>query len=195
MSQVELPLPVQQRLFDVFLDDISFKSAIVMFFLFFEDSFDLVEVETDDDSVAPIGVFSRFDDPGVEFVDAVGIVPGCLAEDVIILEKLEVLVIFESVFDVKGEGKMVEDVETQLGVILVHGLEEGLLVADDEVVEEVVVDSHLLLHLPQRSLTHLEQIRPVPQVLLSFTLLLHVVSPVVLPFSKLQRVQHCRPST
>lgn len=94
MSQVELPLSVQQRLFDVFLDDVSFKSAIVMFFLFFEDSFDLVEVETDDDAVAPIGVFSRFDDPGVKFVVAVGVVPGGLAEDVVILQKLEVLIIF-----------------------------------------------------------------------------------------------------
>lgn len=95
----------------------------------------------------------------------------------------------------KGEGKIVKHFEAQLGVVLVHGLEEGLLVADDEVVQEVVVDSHLLLHLPQRSLAHLEQIRSVPQVLLSFTLLLHVVSPVVLPLPKLQRVQHCRPST
>ena len=90
----------------------------------------------------------------------------------------------------EGEGKIVEDVDPQLGVVLVHGLEEGFLVADDEVVQEVVVDSHLLLHLPQRSLAHLEQISSVPQVLLSFTLLLHVVTPVVLPFSKLQRVQH-----
>jgi hypothetical protein len=44
---------------------------------------------------------------------------------------------------VEGQREVLEDVLVERTVVLVHGLEEGFLVADDEVVGEVVVDLDL----------------------------------------------------
>ena len=47
------------------MDDEGFGAAVEMAASFFEDAFDLVEGEADDDAVASIGEFSWFDDPDI----------------------------------------------------------------------------------------------------------------------------------
>ena len=52
----------------------------------------------------------------------------------------------------KGEREVVEHILVQFRVVLVHRLKEGLFIADDEVVDEVIVDFQLLLDLSHRGL-------------------------------------------
>lgn len=69
VPDIELPSLVEQWSFYVLLKDVGLQAAIVVLLLGLEDGFDLVEVETDCDSVATIGVLSRFDDPSIELMD------------------------------------------------------------------------------------------------------------------------------
>jgi hypothetical protein len=62
---------------------------------------------------------------------------------VVVLEKLKIFIVFHSVLDVEGEGEVFEDFELEFMVEVGHGVEEGFLVADDVVVDEMVVQSLL----------------------------------------------------
>lgn len=103
MPKIKLPPLVEERPFNVFLEDVSFQGPVFVFFLALEDSLDLIEFKTNDDAIAPIGVLAGLDDPSVELVDAVRVILGSLIMDVEMLQKLEVLVILESFFDMEGE--------------------------------------------------------------------------------------------
>ncbi len=143
VAEVELAFFVEEWSLDVLLEDVGFEGAVGVLLLSFQDVFDLVQLQADDYAVAAVGVLPWLHYPRVELVYAVFVVFGGLVERVEVLQEFEVLVVFESVLDVEGQREVLEDVLVERTVVLVHGLEEGFLVADDEVVGEVVVDLDL----------------------------------------------------
>ena len=51
------------------MKDVGFVRAIVVFFFFLKDGLDLIKVETYDNTIASVGIFSGFDDPRVMLVN------------------------------------------------------------------------------------------------------------------------------
>jgi len=54
VAQVELSFSVEQRFFDVLLEDVSFECSVVVLLLALENAFYLVELETYDNTIASI---------------------------------------------------------------------------------------------------------------------------------------------
>ena len=75
-----------------------------MFLLSFQNSLDLTQLQANNYTVASISILSRFYDPGVVFVNMVGVESSCFADGVERLAEFKVLIIFETFFDVKCEG-------------------------------------------------------------------------------------------
>lgn len=57
----------------------------------------------------------------------------------IILQKLEVALVFKSFLDVKGQRQVFEDILLYLSIIVGHRIKQSFLVPQDVVVDEVVV--------------------------------------------------------
>lgn len=102
MSEIELASLVKQRSLYVLLQDVGLVRTVTVGLLGLEDAFDLIEVETDDDAIASIRVFSRFDDPGIELMYRFRVVLVILSDGIVMFEEFEVLIIFKSVFYMKG---------------------------------------------------------------------------------------------
>lgn len=77
----------------------------------------------------------------------------------------------------------------EFAVVLAHRTEESLLVANDKVVDEVVVDFPLAANLNQWSLGNFEQYRSGPQILLYLPLTIHIEPPVTLPLLLFRAIQ------
>ena len=114
-----------------------------MFLLSFQDSLDLTQLQAHDNTVASIGILSRFDDPCVVLIDVVGVESSCFADGVERLAEFKVLIIFETFFDVECKGQIVKDIFVGGLVVFTHGFEQSFFVAYDEIVDKMVVDFHL----------------------------------------------------
>lgn len=68
VSDVEFTTIVQKRTVKIWLHDVCFDVAIWVFFLRLYQSLDLVKGEADGDAGAPVGKFSRLDDPDIPFL-------------------------------------------------------------------------------------------------------------------------------
>lgn len=88
VPEVELASLVKQRSLYVLLQDVGFVRSIAVRLLGLQDAFDLVEVETDDDAVASIRVFARFDNPRIELMYRLRVVLVVFGDGIIMLEKL-----------------------------------------------------------------------------------------------------------
>ena len=73
----------------------------------------------------------------------VGVEPSCFADCVERLAEFKVFIIFETFFDVECKGQIVKDIFVCGLVVFTHGFEQCFFVADDEIVDKMVVDLHL----------------------------------------------------
>jgi hypothetical protein len=180
VAQVELAFVVEKGAFDVGLHDVSSIAAIRVPISLFEDGFDFLQVEAHLDPVASVAILPRLHDPTVRLLLAAGLVQVALVYFlvalVVVLQELIELFVLETLLDVEGEGQVVEDLLSCLLVVVGHGVEEGLLVADHVVVYQVV----LHLQLTDFSRTHcppeLEHLRTAEQafVVVLLPVLMHV---------------------
>ncbi len=146
MAEVEFASAVEQGLFDVLLQNVSLVSAIVVFLLLFQDGFDFVQVQTHDNTVAPVRVLARFHNPRVVLVNVrveLGLFHflDLLRNRVKVVQKLQVLIVFKSVLDVESQRQVVEHLFALFCVVLVHQAEQSFLVTNHVVVYQVVVDA------------------------------------------------------
>jgi len=141
---IELAPLIQQRLLNVLLDDVGALGAVDHGVV--DDVFDGSELLADVDAAAPVGVLAGLHDPHR---------PPHLLQDppvqpqVVPLEQLLELrefLIIDALFDVEGEWEDVEIFEALALVEDLHVVEEGLLVAEVEVVLHVVTDHYLVRH-------------------------------------------------
>jgi hypothetical protein len=146
VAEVEFASAVEQGLFDVLLQNVSLVSAIVVFLLLFQDGFDFVQVQTHDNTVAPVRVLARFHNPRVVLVNVrveLGLFHflDLLRNRVKVVQKLQVLIVFKSVLDVESQRQVVEHLFALFCVVLVHQAEQSFLVTNHVVVYQVVVDA------------------------------------------------------
>lgn len=107
MSQVEFSFEVEERSFDIGLDDVSSVGSIGIALPLFQDCFDLLQIETHLYPIAPVAIFSWFNNPSIILfiLIAVGLIlfGDFLGPFMIVSEELKVDLIFESVFDMEGQ--------------------------------------------------------------------------------------------
>lgn len=144
MSNVEFPLLVEEGFLYVALDYIGFRRPIGIFFFFLYDVLNLIQRQTHLDPVPPIRVLSRLYDPGIVLLSRIVLLLIWLldvfASFVIILKKLVPTVILKSVFYVKGQRKIVENVLIDGRVVVAHGVEKSLLVSNHIIVYQMVLE-------------------------------------------------------
>ena len=137
VAYVELSLLIEEGALDVLLHDEGLLTAVLMPSSPFEYVLDLLEGEADDDAVAPVGQLPWLHNPDVVRAFPLGLfLP--LVES---LEEYVVLCVLHAFGEVDGKGQVVEHSLVGLLVVLPHGVEESLLVPDDEVVRQVVLNS------------------------------------------------------
>ena len=151
VADVELPLLEEEGPVDVELDDKGLLCAVLVLSLTLHDGVQLVGLVDDGDSVASIGQLSWLDDPNIPHRPSNGqpvlLVLFLLADDglpfLVVADEALVLRILGALLDVEGQGNDLEEVSPDQLVVLLEVIEEGLLVAEVEVIGEMVV--HLLV--------------------------------------------------
>lgn len=129
MSQVELPFTIKQWLLNVGLHDVCPLSAVKVFLLGLQDSFDFFEGLAYFDSITSIGIFTGFNNPwALVFAASRGL--GLLVPLVIKLQKSRVVFVFEPLLDVEREWQVVEYVIIPLRIVPRHQLKQCLLIPD-----------------------------------------------------------------
>ena len=157
VADVKLPPLVEEGPIDVELHDEGFISTVVVLPLALHDRVQLVHLVDHRDPVAAVGELARLDDPDVSHGATDGkpviLVPLLLADDglafLVVAHESLVLRVLGALFDVEGERYYPEEQSSCEFVVLLEVVKEGLLVAEIEIISEVVVHLLLLvLHLP-----------------------------------------------
>ncbi len=115
VADVELSLLVQQWALYVALDDVCFGTAIGVLFLFLDNVLNLFQSQAHLNAIASVGVFPRFDNPGVVlFAVLVAlfliVLLNLLAPLVVVFEELVPAVVFESVLNMESQRQVVKHV-------------------------------------------------------------------------------------
>lgn len=142
MSKVEFPLAIQHRSLNVRLDNVCTVRPIFIYISFLEDSLDLLQSETHLYPISTVTILTRFDNPRVVLLllALLLIVLGHLLRPLMVVpQKLEILLILHAICDVEGEWQEIKHLLMSISVIIGHSVEEGLLVTDDVIVDEMVL--------------------------------------------------------
>lgn len=104
MADIELSALVKKGLLNVFLENESFGSAILMGSSSFQDGLDFFESKADDNAVSSISQFSWFNNPDI--VKPV-LIP-LLLPLIETLQESVVFLIIDAIFDMEGERQVIE---------------------------------------------------------------------------------------
>ena len=139
---VELPILVQERLLNVFLNDVAAPMAVDLLRL--DQTLDVLQVATDLDSAATIRILAWLHDP--ELVSVLGVLAKHLVvlRVVVCLLELEEFAICFALLDVESQRYPVERILSHGLVIDLHVVVDGLFVAQMEVVLLMVRRDHVV---------------------------------------------------
>lgn len=147
MTEVEFTLEVQQRSLDVSLNNVSSTRSIFIHLSLLEHRFDVLKSEAHLDTISSITVLPRFYDPSIIlFLLALVLT---IAKDffspfVVVLQKLEILFVFHTIFDMEGQRQKIKDFLIGLFIIIGHSIEQGFLIANHIIINKMVVHSNVL---------------------------------------------------
>ena len=139
---VELPVLVQERLLNVFLNDVA--ASVAVHLLRLDQALDVLQVATHLDTTASIRVLARLHNP--ELVAVLGV----LSEHLVVLRivirflELEEFAICFALFDVEGQRYPIKRILPHGLVIDLHVVVDGLFVAQMEVVLLMVRRDHVM---------------------------------------------------
>jgi hypothetical protein len=147
VPDIELSFEVKERTLDICLHDEGTVAAITVSFSLFQNCLNLVKSKAHLYAIATVTVFSRLHYPSVVFL----MLPFLLAAFgyflcplMIVPQKLEIILIFKSIFNVKSEGKIIEYILFHLLVIVAHCVKEGLLITQNIVIDKMIVHAAFL---------------------------------------------------
>ena len=136
VSNVKLPALVQERVVDVLLQDESSQTPISISLPTLHPQPDVLQVVVDADPVSLVAALSRLHDPNIAALLDL-LLP--VFERVIDPLEMGPLAVLSPPANVEGERKHVEDIFFFLSVEIHHQIEEGLLVAEVSIFDEVIV--------------------------------------------------------
>ena len=139
---IELPILVQERLLNVFLNDVAAPVAVDLLGL--NQALDVLQVTTDLDSAAAIRVLARLHDPKLVAVSGELLQHLVVLWVVVGLLELEEFAICFALFDVESERYPVEWILSERFVVDLHVVVDGLFVAQMEVVLLMVRRDHVV---------------------------------------------------
>ena len=142
---VELPVLVEHGFLDVLLDDVGSSVAINVYVLNY--TFDVVKISAYLNATAPVSVLTRLDNPQVLAKLWPVVKNGALVMLLSVMEelfKLEPLSVVQALFDVEGEGHVGVVVLSHGFIVHLHVVEQGLFVAQVEVVFHLGVYDHVV---------------------------------------------------
>lgn len=151
VANIELSLLVKERSVDVELDNEGLFCTVLMLSLTFHDGIEFIRLIDDCDSIASISQFSWFHDPNIPHWSsnshAIFLILFLFADDgltfLVISNESFILWILCALLDVEGQRNDLEEISTDQLVVFFEIVEESFLVAEVEVVGEMVV--HLLM--------------------------------------------------
>ena len=188
MPQIKLPLLIKHRPLNIRLDDKGLLTAISPPFTTLHDFLNLLQILANFDPLPAVRALPRFDYPKVElvFVETFDFL-GSAMEVPLKLEKSWILHAFGNV---ERKREIVEGVFLAMQVVAAHGVEQGLLVADDVVVSEVVVHSSVSELLWSDHLAVFEVFEPQQQSLVAMLLSPHVILPIAFNLLYVAEIQN-----
>ena len=156
MPDVKFPPIVEEWSFNVLLNDKGSKFSVAISFPAFEPDNDIIKRIRDSDAVAPIGIFSWFNDPHIFETGLVFLFLNFL----IIFPKHLKLVILNSLADVKSSGDHAEWVDVFQAQVFSEIVEQSLFVPNKKVILYVVVHPNRLRVFDMLNSFRVEQSHP-----------------------------------
>lgn len=151
VADIELPLFVEKGSVNVELDDEGLFCTVLMLSLTLHDGVEFIRLIDDGDSIASIRQFSWLHDPNIPHWSsnshAIFLILFLFADDgltfLVVTNEALILGILCALLDVEGQGNNLEEISSNQLVVFFEVVEEGLLVAEVKVIDEMVV--HLLV--------------------------------------------------
>ena len=188
VADIELPALVQQRLLYVLLQDEGSDIAVVALLFALQPDQDIVERIANTDPVSSIAELPGLDDPDILLVAPSLLV---LLQLRVVVEEQFVLGIVNALDDVEGEWQGLKDVHLLQFVVLPHVVEEGLLVANEIVLLEVIVHQQLCIVLSLNQVFAGQEVQPFGvRPFVDDYLVLCVSGQVVVPVVQIYHVEY-----
>jgi hypothetical protein len=147
VPDIEFSFEVKERTLDICLHDEGTVAAITISLSLFQNGLNLVKSKAHLYAITTVTVFSRLHYPSVVFLMFSFLLTAFgyfLCPLMIVPQKLEILLIFKSIFNVKSEGKIIEYILFHLLVIVAHCVKESLLITKDIVIDKMVMHAAFL---------------------------------------------------